>query len=284
MRVVIAEELGFCFGVKRAIQMVEKAVAQQGGIETIGDIVHNQRVVESLQQKNVAVASSLQAAHGQLVAITAHGAPPDLYEEARERGLEILDTTCPYVTKAQRAARALAEAGFDVVVYGDPEHPEVRGLLGWAGPGAIAGKEWSRIASGKSFRHKIGLVSQTTQAPEHFARFLQDMLNYGLESVAELRAVNTICRATIDRQSAVKKLASEVSLVLVVGSRTSANTKHLVELAANAGAETHLIESPEEVQLGWLIGREAVGITAGASTPGELISEVVDRVNALARE
>jgi len=275
-----AAEIGLCFGVKRAIDILEKAAREHNGVETLGAVVHNQQVLQRLAEIGVRVTSGVDDIQGDTVVISAHGVSPQVEEEIRARGINIIDTTCPFVHRAQVAARKLAESGFFVVIYGDADHPEVRGVLGWADEKGVATMDDSTIAQLDPPPHRLGILSQTTQIPEHFARFASKLADSPLTKNCELRVVDTICHETKRRQRVTLELANKVDLMLVIGSHTSANTNYLAQLCSNV-AETHLIETAEDIQPSWLKGQPHIGITAGASTAEKTINEVVARLEAL---
>ncbi|MFH1485863.1 MAG: 4-hydroxy-3-methylbut-2-enyl diphosphate reductase [Chloroflexota bacterium] len=274
MEIRKAAEMGFCYGVKRAIDILNKAVHQYGPLESLGPVVHNRQVGERLASEGIAVVESLGDLRGKVVAITTHGVAPEVISQMNSRGLQIVDTTCPFVLQAQRAAKALAEAGFSVIVFGDASHPEVRGVLGWAKGRGVAAIDCTELASVMPFR-RVGVLSQTTQSPADFASFVKRFIDLTLADASELRIVNTICDATSKRQVAALKLSQEVELMLVIGGRSSANTRHLAEICRNAGVETHHIEISAELDLSWFAKRSRIGVTAGASTPDEAIDEVI---------
>lgn len=276
-----AREMGFCFGVKRAIAMLEKAAREYGSVETLGAVVHNQMVVERLAKLGIKVAESLDHLQGKVVAISSHGVAPQVLEEIRARRLQLVDTTCPRVRSAQRAARRLAEAGFDVIIFGDAQHPEVKGVLGWTGGRGMATLDEQALAQCNPLPRRLGIVSQTTQNPAHFARFAGRLIELALPQAVELRLVNTICDATGKRQAAALELAQRCGLMLVIGGHASANTRHLAETCSTVGVETHLIEEASEIEVSWLQGRSHIGIAAGASTPAGAVEEVVRRVEFL---
>ncbi len=290
MEILLAKDMGFCWGVRRAIDIMEKAAQERGPIVSVGPIVHNPQVVKELEEKGIRVGtepgpSTAGPASGQAldslpVAITAHGAGPDVLEEARGRGSEIIDTTCPIVTRSQRWARKMAEAGFGVVVFGDPQHREVKGVLGWAGAKGIA------IADGESLPEdlpsRLAVISQTTQSPERFAAFVSKLMQERLAEIGELRIVNTLCDVTSSQQAAARELAQEVDLMLVVGGRNSANTRHLLEVCEEEGATAHHVESAQELDPDWFQGCQRVGVTAGASTPDSAVEAVVERIREIA--
>jgi len=276
--------MGFCWGVRRAIEMMETAANQRGQIISLGPIVHNPQVVASLGEKGVQVADNLDNVDGAPVAITAHGVGPAALEEARTRGLEVVDTTCPIVTRSQRWAHKLAANGFTIVVYGDAEHREVKGVLSWAGERSFALTEETVDSLPEKLASRVAIISQTTQSPARFAAFVARFLERWLPHINELRVINTLCGVTANQQAAAQELAHEVDLVLVIGGRTSANTRHLMEVCQQEGVETHHIETAAEVEAGWLAGRERVGVTAGASTPDSAVEAVVRRIQELAQD
>ena len=270
-----ARDLGFCFGVKRAIELVEKAARKEGRLKTLGPIVHNRQVVARLEAEGIAVATSLDGLDKGTVVITSHGVAPQVLDILQSRGLNIIDATCPLVRRAQRTARRLADAGFYVLIFGDSAHPEVQGLLGWAGDDALATLEVPVLEMAP---RRIGVLSQTTQSAHHFVRFLAGLLTSNIASVYELRIMNTICDATRRRQEAALELAHRVDLMLVIGGRHSANTRHLAADCAAAGVKTHHIETAAELDSSWFTSRGRIGVTAGASTPDQIIDEVLAKL------
>jgi 4-hydroxy-3-methylbut-2-en-1-yl diphosphate reductase len=284
MRVIKATELGFCMGVRRAVDMMEEAAGELGPITSLGSTVHNPQVVERLRDRGVEVIATIEAIDARPVAITAHGVGPTVLEELRTRGAQIVDTTCPIVTRAQQWAKKLTDEGFGVIVFGDPNHKEVRGILGWSNGKVITMKSADDLDTPLPdwMPSRIGVLSQTTETEGHFAAFVQKLLTAHMERISELRVINTLCNATTSQQAATRDLAQEVDLMIVVGGRESANTRHLAEVAREQGVETYHVESAGEIEAVWLTGRESVGVAAGASTPDAVIDEVVDRLYALA--
>ena len=276
-----AREMGFCFGVKRAISMLEKAAQEYGNIETLGAVVHNQMVVERLAALGIRVTESLNHIQSNVVAISSHGVSPQILDEIKARRLQLIDSTCPRVRSAQQAAQDLAEAGFDVIVFGDAQHPEVKGVLGWTGGRGMATLDTDVLAQHNTWRRRLGIVSQTTQNPAHFARFVSRLIEFALPHAEEIRIDNTICYATGKRKTAAMELRQRCDLILVIGGCTSANTRHLAETCSTAGVETHLIETVDEIDPSWLLERSHIGITAGASTPVEAVQEVVHKLELL---
>ncbi len=281
LRIEKAAGIGFCFGVKRAINILEKVARERGGVETLGAVVHNQPVLRRLAEIGVRVAKSVDDIRGNTVAISSHGVSPQLEEEIRARHIDIINTTCPFVRRAQVAARRLARAGFFTIIYGDTDHPEVKGVLGWAKDKGVATLDERFIANFGNLPRRLGVLSQTTQIPAHFTEFVKKLIDSALAKNSELRIIDTICYDIRQRQAAALKLASRVDLMLVIGGHTSANTNHLVELCSTA-TKTYLVETAEEIQLSWLRGLCHIGITSGASTDEQTINEVLARLEALA--
>lgn len=275
-----AAELGFCTGVRRAIDILERKAREVGPVETLGAVVHNQQVVEGLARCGIKAVESLDHLQGNILAISSHGVSPQVLEQIRDRGLQIVDTTCPFVRRAQVAARRLAQAGFLVIVFGEESHPEVQGVLGWAEGKGLATLEPPRF---DKMPRRIGIISQTTQSYAGFARFVASFIDISLATLSELRVVNTICDATRKRQQAALELASRVDLMVVVGGRNSANSRRLAEICAAAGVETYHIERAAEIDPAWLRNHRRVGVTAGASTPDQAIEEVIAKLKHLDR-
>ena len=279
MTIEKAGKVGFCFGVKRAIDILEKVARERGGVETLGAVVHNRQVLQKLAELGVKVAKNVEDIRGDVVVTSSHGISPQLEEEIRARNIEIISTTCPFVLRAQVAARRLAEAGFLVVIYGDAEHPEVRGILGWAKGNGIAALDEKFIAKLDQIPRRIGILSQTTQVPTHFTEFVRKLIDSAFVRDAEIRIIDTICHDIRERQAAAIELAGQVDLMLVVGGHHSANTNRLAELCSQV-AETHLVETAAEIQTSWLEGKRRVGITAGASTDEQIVNEVLRALQA----
>jgi 4-hydroxy-3-methylbut-2-enyl diphosphate reductase len=293
-RVVVATELGYCWGVRRALDIVQDAAQTGGPIAPIGDVIHNPQVVERLRTRGVEGAASVAEAAGRgfrRVAITAHGMGPHLAGEAAAAGAELIDTTCPLVTKVQRLAQKLVRQGYFLVVYGDAYHPEVRGVIGWAGTSkAVAAKKiadlpWNAPRGAKTEGaltppRKVAVVSQTTKNVDELMKFAHELQAMVVPEGGEFRLCNTICEPTSERQNALRRLVEQdkVDLILAIGGRKSSNTARLAEVGRSLGVESRHIERPEEIEPAWLDGVTTVGVTAGASTPDDVIQAVVDRL------
>jgi 4-hydroxy-3-methylbut-2-enyl diphosphate reductase len=275
--------MGFCFGVRRAVEMMEEAVHERGDMVSLGSVVHNPQVVERLRSEGLDVISEVSQASDKPVAITAHGVGPTVIRELEIAGVEIVDTTCPIVTRSQQWAKRLTEEGYGLVVFGDPNHKEVRGVLGWgSGKVLVVPREDELGPLPADFPSRIGVLSQTTETESRFSSFVKKLLEMHMDRISELRVINTLCHATTSQQAATMELAAQVDLMIVVGGRESANTRHLADVSRDCGVETYHIERAEEIRPEWLRGRNRVGVTAGASTPDFAIDEVVAKLEALA--
>ncbi len=274
-------ETGFCFGVKRAIDILEKVASQRGTIETLGPIVHNKQVVQRLADIGVRVARDVTDIKGDTVATGAHGISPQLEDDIRARNIRIVNATyCPFVRRAQLVAARLAKAGFFVIVYGDAEHPEVKGILGWAGGKGMATLDYNAVASLSPLPRRLGVLAQTTQIPANFSEFAKKLIDSVFVRDSELRVIDTICHDIRKRQAAALELANRVGLMLVIGDHTSANTNRLAELCSLA-TTTYLVETADDIQPDWLDGCSTIGLAGGASTADQTIDEVVDRLKEL---
>jgi len=277
-----SSEIGFCFGVRRAIDIVERVAHEHGRVETLGALVHNQQVLQRLAGIGVSVIKGLDDIQGDTVVISAHGANPQLEEELQARHIKVIDTTCPFVRRAQVVARRLAKSGFFVIIYGDANHSEVKGVLGWAGGRGMATLDEKLIAKLDPLPRRLGVLSQTTQIPAHFTEFVKKLIDSAFAGDSELRVTDTICHDTRKRQAAALELANRMDLMLVIGGHNSANTNHLAELCSTA-TKTHLIETAEEIQPSWFRGKHNIGITSGASTAEHTMNEALKKLEALAQ-
>jgi len=280
MKIEKAEKLGLCFGVRRAIKLLKETVDQYGEIETLGPVAHNRQLVEALANLGIRPINSLDQAKGRIVAITTHGASPAVLSEVRAHHIHIIDTTCPIVRKAQNTAKELAEAGFDVLIFGDAKHSEVKGLLGWIGDKGLAALDTKQIYSSGKSPSRLGIISQTTQTQAAFIEFTRQIIGMLGPKTEEIRLVNTLCRVTQEQQEAAIRLARKSQLMIAIGGSNSANSRNLVEICASL-VETHLIETADEVDTSWFKGKHHIGITAGASTPDEAVEELIAKLKSL---
>lgn len=273
MEIILADKAGFCFGVKRAINTAFKAGAA-GTVYCLGPLIHNPQEVERLRQAGVMTVEDLSSLKpGDSLIIRSHGVPPAVLMEARDKGLTIIDLTCPFVGKAQRHAGALANEGYQVVVVGEKKHPEVQSILGYAGDHAVVA-ETSADLRDMRFKPRLGVVAQTTQSYSNFSEIVLNLLRFS----KELKVYNTICNSTTERQDAARTLAGRVDVMVVVGGRNSANTSRLVSVCREESRPTYHIETAEEMRPEWLTAAKKVGVAAGASTPDWIIEGVIKRL------
>ncbi|KAF0133663.1 MAG: small subunit ribosomal protein S1 [Candidatus Saganbacteria bacterium] len=272
MQIFTAEHSGFCEGVARAYQIATEQMSKGRPVFMLGNLVHNTQVIDKFKSSGVKMVKTLEeiiSADNGILLISAHGVSPEIYDKAKNLGLEVVDTTCPWVKKAQNIAKQLFDQGMFVLIVGDIGHAEVKGLFGWAGGHAQVIESGDDIKDCISDK-KIGIIAQTTQSQENFARIVK-MIKKKYPSA---EVYNTICGATSKRQKAAVELAKKVELMLVIGDKMSANTKRLTELCQATGTETHQIQTIGELDKKWLKGK--IGITAGASTPDWVIKEVIN--------
>ena len=281
MNIILAREMGFCYGVKRAIEMTQAVAKEKGEIHTLGQLVHNPSVIEKLQDDGINVVGDMESIPQDGIAtITAHGTGKAVTAKIADHNLELLDATCPIVSKVHRIVQEHAERGYQILIFGDPTHKEVRGILGWSdGRGeAVASAE---ALDSVRLRRKICLVSQTTQTVERFQAVARRLMDLALEDALEVHVVNTLCFATTKQQAAARDILPQVDVMVVVGGRNSANTTHLAEISREEETPTYHIESAAELDPAWFKHTESVGITAGASTPDWSVQEVVTRLKEL---
>jgi 4-hydroxy-3-methylbut-2-enyl diphosphate reductase len=268
MEVILADYLGFCYGVKRAIKIARENASEDGTSCTLGPIIHNPQMVERLKAEGVGTVDRLDELPEGTIIIRSHGVGPEVYREAEERGLNVVDATCPHVKKAQLSAKELVDEGYNVVIIGEKQHPEVKSIFEWSGRKAVV-LETEAEARELDSCARLGIVCQTTFSG---AKFRQIALHL-LEKSRDVRILRTICTATDQRQAAAIELAQRVDLMLVIGGKNSANTTRLAQLC-NEYCLTYHIETGAELRDEWFDKIEKIGITAGASTPDWIIKEV----------
>ena len=272
MQVKIARTAGFCWGVRRTVDQVMKVADQRRGpVVTLGPIIHNPQAVARFREKGVATVNAVaDVQDGTTVVVRTHGAVRDELARAKERGLEIVDGTCPYVKYPQAMARELSREGWHVVIVGDANHAEVKGVVSFVeGPCTVVrpGEPIPEIQA-----KKLAVLAQTTCIGSDFSRVVGALALLH----REVRAVNTICNDTEERQGDARSLAREVDAVVVVGGKNSANTRHLAEICRELQPRTWHVETEAELEPGWFEGCRVVGISAGASTPDWLVQGVAD--------
>lgn len=274
MNVKVATSKGFCFGVEDAIEIAEAAVAEHGPgkIVALGPVIHNKEVVGKLERAGLKQEGDLETVDSEkAILIRSHGAPPETFQRAAERGLKIVDATCVLVKRAQEVVRQLHEDGYHVVMIGDPEHPEVRGVIGYA-PEVTVVDRGADLEEALPYKERLGIVAQTTHSPEHVAKMIAEILK---RPFREVKVVNTLCLEVTRRQEAAAALAKEVDVMFVLGGLNSANTRELARLCREQRCPTHHVETWSQFEASMVAGKETAGVTAGASTPDDVVEEFV---------
>ncbi|WP_299327614.1 4-hydroxy-3-methylbut-2-enyl diphosphate reductase [uncultured Helicobacter sp.] len=274
MEVLLAKKLGFCFGVRRAIKIAEK---NKNGF-TLGPLIHNYQEIDRLKNDfNVRLKETYDDVQdGSTLIIRTHGIPKQTLEHLRKKPVQVVDATCPFVTKPQQIVEEMSKEGYEIVIFGDVEHPEIKGVMSYAESGAIVIADVQELHTHK-FRRKVALISQTTKQVEKFS----EIASYLVQRCSEVRVFNTICNATFDNQRACKDLSQKADIMIVVGGKTSANTKQLLSIALESCKDSYLIENVDEIDDGWFVGKKLCGITAGASTPDWIVERVTEHIKRL---
>ena len=273
MKIITAKRAGFCFGVKRAIDITFDMVKEyKNGLYTLGPIIHNPQVIAKLEQEGISPLeiNDLDSKKISSLIIRTHGIPCQTHDMILSRGIKIIDATCPFVKNAQHYAKLLKENGYQVVILGDRDHPEVKGIVSYAGDDAIVLDEHSPLPK---LKPKVGVVVQTTQPIEALKKALSQII----EHAREIKVYNTICNSTALRLKETEEMARKVDVMIVVGGKNSANTTQLSRLCSSMSIRTYHIETEDELDASWFDGVNKVGITAGASTPDWIIREVEKR-------
>lgn len=279
MEIVLAESLGFCMGVKRAVDLAYRAVEKANGqpVVTLGPLIHNAQEIARLAQDGITVADEASLPARGTVLIRAHGVAPQAYADLKARGVKIMDGTCPYVHYSQRKATELHNAGYTVVIVGDKHHPEIQGILGYIDNDAYVVKTVEDVRALPPL-DRVGTVAQTTISPQKYQTIIAALR----ARAREVNVCETICDATEENQKAIRQLAAEVDHLFVIGGRHSANSNKLVEQARAQCPRARLIETAEEIDPAELQGVARVGVSAGASTPDWMIQRVVERLREIA--
>jgi 4-hydroxy-3-methylbut-2-enyl diphosphate reductase len=275
MKVIVARKCGFCPGVRNAINMAEKVLAQEKSVYSLGPIIHNGDVVERLAKAGLKTVDSVEEIRSGTVLIRSHGAAPRQIAEIRKKGLKIVDATCVLVKRVQKIAKQLNDDGYKVVVIGDKNHPEIQAVVGCAGDVIVIADESDLYKLPEN--SKLGVVCQTTQSPEHFAGMLAAI---GRKDFAELKVINTLCKEAIERQKSAVEVCRQVDVMFVLGGLESANTRKLAELCKKRNSQTFHLQNWNELDINVLFGKTTAGVTAGASTPEWIIAEFVENLKA----
>lgn len=273
MKVLVAEKCGFCLGVKNAIQLAEKTLDQKSNVHSLGSIIHNDDMVRQLAQSGLKTVESVDQIESGTVLIRSHGATKEQLESIKNKGLGVVDATCVLVKRLQKISKELNTDGYKVVIIGDENHPEVRAVVGFADNVVVIGGQDDLE---KLSRHgKFGIICQTTQSPDHFAKMVAAIVKRGF---SDLRVINTLCREAIKRQDSAVQLCRKVEVMFVLGGLKSSNTRKLAELCKKYNTQTFHLQNWEELDKRVLIGKNIAGVTAGASTPDRIIREFVENL------
>ncbi|MCD6258915.1 MAG: 4-hydroxy-3-methylbut-2-enyl diphosphate reductase [Helicobacteraceae bacterium] len=271
MKIQLAENYGFCFGVKRAIKIAE----ENKNSSTYGPLIHNSKEIERLEKDfKVGLTDDFRTfAKGDKAVIRTHGIPKNELEALHKNGVDVVDATCPYVTKPQQICQEMSEAGYDIVIFGDDTHPEIKGVKSYATHGAHV------VSSAKDLEdiklsEKVALVAQTTRKIDEY----MDVASYLIARHKEVRIFNTICNATFENQDAVKKLSKEADVMIIIGGKNSSNTKQLFSISQDNCVDSYHIEDEKDLDCAWFEGKSLCGISAGASTPDWIIQNVIKAI------
>ena len=273
MKVTLARGSGFCFGVRDAVQMAHESAADFGKVYMLGDIVHNEHVVNHLDESGVVVVEKLTDVKNAPVLFRAHGTSTEVWDKAKKMDLNIIDATCPLVTQIHEEVKELEKEGRQIFIIGDHGHDEVIGISSQVENATIL----SKPEEAESLRKmkKIGVVSQSTQTIEN----VQEIINILITKATDFRFINTICFPTTRNQEAIKELAAQNDIMIIIGSYTSANTKRLTSISKKINSDTYQVQTADEMLSEWFEGKDTVGVSAGASTPDQLIQKVISKLN-----
>jgi 4-hydroxy-3-methylbut-2-enyl diphosphate reductase len=278
MQVLLADEYGFCFGVERAVEMVEEAVSAGETVRSLGPLIHNKQEMQRLAHEGVtAITEPVQIGRGETAVIRAHGVTPEVQKELEEKASKVVDATCPFVTRVQKLAARAAAKDRHVVIVGAPDHPEMIGVKGYAPDHAFIIRDETEVATLPRLRKPL-VVSQTTIKSKTFFDTAEAVKS---KTDDDVEIVNTICSATRDRQDAARALAGMVDAFYIIGGRHSSNSVKLLAVCKEQCEKSFLIETEEEINVADLVGVKQVGVTAGASTPDWLIKKVVSHLESI---
>ncbi len=276
MKIELASSYGFCFGVKRAIRIAE----QNPNSKTFGPLIHNQDEINRLKRGYgvTYVDKMSEIEPNESVVVRTHGIPKDEFKILKEQKNNIIDATCPYVTKPQNIVEEMSNQGYDIVIFGDKNHPEIKGVMSYAAKesNVYIVLDENELEKEK-LSNKIALVSQTTRKPDDFLK----LANFLILCAKEVRVFNTICNATFENQDATQELAKRCDVMIVVGGKNSSNTKQLYLISKRHCNDSYLVENQDEVDLAWFEDKKHCGIAAGASTPDWIVEEIVSKVKTI---
>jgi 4-hydroxy-3-methylbut-2-enyl diphosphate reductase len=273
MKIELAESYGFCFGVKRAIKIAE----DNKNSSTYGPLIHNSKEIARLEDDfQVGLTDNYKVFKaGDKAIVRTHGIQKHELQELKEKNVDVVDATCPYVTKPQEIAQKMSEAGYSVVIFGDEEHPEIKGVKSYATHGAVVVMS-SKELEGIKLGEKIALIAQTTRKVQNYL----EVSNYLIPRYKEVRVFNTICNATFENQEAVLNLSKKADVMIVIGGKNSSNTKQLFSISHDNCSDSYHIEDENDLDFSWFKDKKLCGISAGASTPGWIIQNVISAIEA----
>ncbi|MCW8838212.1 MAG: 4-hydroxy-3-methylbut-2-enyl diphosphate reductase [Thiovulaceae bacterium] len=271
MKIQLAENYGFCFGVKRAIKIAE----DNKNSSTYGPLIHNSKEIARLEDDfHVGLTDNHKVFKaGDKAIVRTHGIQKQELEELKKNEVNVVDATCPYVTKPQEIAQEMSEAGYSVVIFGDEAHPEIKGVKSYATYGALVVTSPKELVKIK-LKEKIALIAQTTRKVEDY----MEVANYLIPRYKEVRVFNTICNATFENQEAVLNLSKEADVMLIIGGKNSSNTKQLFRISKDNCNDSYHIEDEKDLDFLWFKDKKLCGISAGASTPDWIIQNVIDAI------
>jgi len=275
MRINLAKSAGFCFGVKRALEIAKEIAKNQKDVVMLGDIVHNERVIKEIIKLGIRKINKLCENNNQTLIIRAHGEPKRIFDLAKKFNYKIIDATCPMVKEIHRIAKDMEEKGYFIIVIGDKNHDEVRGIIGQLNKKAMVIEDIKDIDINKIKKlKKVAVVVQSTQELDKVLKIVEVLKRY----IKELKFFNTICMPTRIKQKEIKEMPKKNDCMIIIGSKNSANTKRLYEISKKINKKTYWVNSAGEIKELWLKDVNTIGITAGASTPDETIKEVIEKI------
>ena len=278
MKILLAKDAGYCFGVRDAVSLAYETAEKEGEVFMLGDIVHNENVVEELEEAGVKVVNSLdKVPDNKPILFRAHGTVPDVWKESKKREMEVVDATCPLVTEIHEEVKKLHSENRKIIIIGDHGHDEVNGIKEQVENAIVIANPEEAMQLRKI--KKAGVVSQSTQMIEN----VQEIINILMTKVFDLRFVNTICFPTRRNHEQIKNLSEICDIMIVIGSFTSANSKRLTELAKMRNERTFQVTSAKDLEIDWFQSSDTVGVSAGASTPDNIISEVLDKIKSIGK-
>ncbi|MDD3087845.1 MAG: 4-hydroxy-3-methylbut-2-enyl diphosphate reductase [Candidatus Omnitrophica bacterium] len=272
MKINLAKSAGFCFGVKRALDIAIETAQNKEKVVMLGDIVHNERVVQKITQSGIKKVNSLKPSKNQILLIRAHGEPKKVFNSARRLGYKIVDATCPMVKEIHKIVNSMGDKGYTIIVIGDKKHDEVRGITGQVKKKSLVIEKLSCLPLAKIKRvKKAAVVVQSTQNLNNALKIVESLKKY----IPNLRFFNTICKPTQIKQAEIKNMPKNNNCMIIIGSKKSANTKRLYEISKRLNKNSWRVNSKKEIKPAWVKNAKSIGITAGASTPKETIDEII---------